>query len=140
MWQLVTDLDKCKQAPVIYLSLSGRDREACANLTKEELSTEDGVEVLLVKLRELYAKDKDQAMYEAYEKFETFRRDSTMNIRDFINEFERLNDKLKSYKIILPDPVIAYQLLKNANLPADKRSLARATLQELTYSNMKKQI
>ena len=27
MWQLVTNLDKSKQAPVIYLSLSGRDDE-----------------------------------------------------------------------------------------------------------------
>ena len=140
MWQLVTDLDIKKQAPVIYLSLSGKARQACASLNKTQLNADDGVDVLLNKLSELYAKDKDQATYESYENFETFRRDKTMNIRDYINEFERLNDKLKSFNINLPDPVLAYQLLKNANLPSDKRDLARATISSLTFDAMKKQI
>ena len=140
LWQLVTDLPKGKQGPVIYLSLSGKARLACACLTKEQLNADDGVEILTTKLSELYAKDKDQATYEAYEKFETFRRDSNMNIRDYINEFEHLNDRLKQFKIDLPDAVLAYQLLKNANLPADKRDLARATISSLTFVHMKKQI
>ena len=140
MWQLVTDLDAKKQGPVIYLSLSGKARQACACLGKEELNADNGVATLLTKLRELYLKDKDQAMYECYEKFETFKCDSSMGIRDYINEFERLNEKLKGYQIVLPDAVLAYQLLKNANLPSEKRSLARATLTALTYDNMKKQI
>ena len=61
---------------------------------------------MLTKLRELYLKDKDQAMYECYEKFETFKCDSSMGIRDYINEFERLNEKLKGYEIVLPDPYL----------------------------------
>ena len=96
MWQLVTDLPNTKQGPVIYLSLSGKARQACASLTKDALNAQDGVKTLLDKLTELYAKDKDQAMYQAYERFETFRRNSNVTIRDYINEFERLNDKLKN--------------------------------------------
>ena len=34
----------------------------------------------------------------------------------------------------------AYQLLKNANLPKEKRDLALATVPDLTYESMKKQI
>ena len=141
LWQLVTDLDVKKQAPVIYLSLNERDRQACAVLTKEELNHENGVKALLDKIRELYAKEKNQAIYEAYENLETYRRESDMNIRDYINEFERLNNKIKTLKEApLPDPLLAYRLLKNANLSEDKRNLARATLPAFTYDNMKKQI
>ena len=43
-----------------------------------------------------------------------------MNINDYINEFEQLNQKLVTYKIELPSAVRAYQLLKNANLPKEK--------------------
>ena len=40
----------------------------------------------------------------------------------------------------LPDGVLAYRLLKSTNLTVEKQQLARATLSELTYDNMKKQL
>ena len=83
MWQLVTDIVITKQGPLIYLLLSGKARQACVNLTKEELNCDTGVETLLKKLQELYAKDKDQAAFEAYQKFQTFRCDRGMNIQDY---------------------------------------------------------
>eukprot|EP00111_Clytia_hemisphaerica_P015522 TCONS_00045814-protein len=80
MWQLVTDLAKTKQGPMLYLSLSPKVLQACATLTKEQLNVEEGLDVLITKLRELYAVSKDQAMFTAYEQFETFQRDTSMNI------------------------------------------------------------
>ena len=140
MWQLVTDLAKAKQGPVLYLSLPPKVRQTCATLTKEELNVDEGMDNLISKLRELYAVSKDQAMFTPYEQFETYQRDPNMNITEYINQFEQLNHKLKSYKIDLPSPVLAYQLLKNANLPKSKRDLARATITELKYEDMKRQI
>ena len=55
MWQLVTDLAKAKQGPVLYLSLPPKVRQACATLTKEELNVDDGLNRLITKLREFYA-------------------------------------------------------------------------------------
>ena len=55
-------------------------------------------------------------------------------------EFERLYSTLKNYKIELPTVVLCYRLLKSANLPKDRRDLARATISDLTYEAMKKQI
>ena len=63
-----------------------------------------------------------------------------MNMSDYLNEFEHLNIKLKEYKIDLPEPVLAYHLLKSANISQEKEQLARATLTELTYAGMKKQL
>ena len=60
-------------------------------------------------------------MLNAYEKFDKFKR-SNMSMKDYLNEFERLNQE-----------VIAYQVLKNAGLP-------KITCDsELTFDNMKKQ-
>ena len=140
MWKLVTDLAKSKQGPVLYLSLSSKIKLSCASLTTEVLSKDDGIDKLTEKLRELYGVSEDQATFNSYEQFETFQRPSSMSITDFINQFEQLNQKLISHKIQLPDAVLAYQLLKNANLPKEKRDLARATISELTFKAMKKQI
>ena len=140
LWRNVTDLSKEKQGPVLFLSLNGKVRQACASLSKKELNKEDGLDKLVKKLRELYCVSQDQAMYSAYEKFETFQRPETMTITEYINEFEHLNQKLVTYKITLPLAVLAHQLLKNANLPKDKHDLARATVAELTYDAMKTKI
>ena len=40
----------------------------------------------------------------------------------------------------LPDGVLAYRLLKSANISKEKQQLARATLTELTFTNMRKQL
>ena len=61
-WELVTDLPKKKQGPVVYLSLSTKVRQACAALTKEELNEDDGLSKITKKLKELYGVTEDQAM------------------------------------------------------------------------------
>ena len=52
----------------------------------------------------------------AYEKFDNFRRSDDMNIIDYINEFEQLNNQIKYFEMKLPTGVVAYKVLKNANL------------------------
>ena len=53
-----------------------------------------------------------------------------MSINDYIIEFEKQTLKLKEHKIDLPDAVLAYRLLNNANIGHEQ--LARATLAKLT--------
>ena len=75
---------------MLFLSLNGKVRQACASLSKEELNKEDGLDKFVEKLQELHCVFQDQAMYSAYEKFETFQRPETMTITEYINEFEHL--------------------------------------------------
>ena len=62
-----------------------------------EIADEDGVAKIIAKLDGLYLKDKAQSAYEAYDKFETFKRPSDMLITDFINEFEKLYRRSESF-------------------------------------------
>ena len=61
---------------------------------------------------------------------------------DLVNEFERMYDyhKLKQHKMELPDGVLAYRLPKSVHLSEQHEQLARVTLKELTYDNMKGQL
>ena len=63
-----------------------------------------------------------------------------MDINKYINAFERLYQKAKGFELALPDGVLAYRLLKSANLSSEHEQLAKATLPSLTYDNMKKQL
>ena len=47
---------------------------------------------------------------------ETFQKPKAMLLSDYVNNFEQFYQKLKKFKIEPPSAVLAYQLLKNANL------------------------
>ena len=106
--------------------------------SKKDLNSDDGVEILITKLKSLFAKDTNQAAFLANDKFESFQRHVDMNIIDFINEFERLHNNIKKYDMELPTGVFAYSLLKSVGISEEKQRLARATLSSLTYECMKK--
>ena len=63
----------------------------------------------------------------------------TMTIVDFINEFERLYNNITKYKMELPTAVLAYRLLKSADMTKDKQQLAM-TMISFSYDCMKKQL
>ena len=140
IWQLCTDLAKTKQGPAIFLTLEGQAREAVLELEVKDLGSETGVENLTKKLDSLYLKDKTQSAYEAYDAFERFKRPVEMSMTEYIIEFECLMSKTKSYGSDMSSDILAYRLLKSANLSEAHEQLARATTSDPTYDNMKSQL
>ena len=63
-----------------------------------------------------------------------------MLMSDYINEFERLMNKTKQYGITMSTYVLAYRLLKSANLSETHEQLARATTKELKYDETQLQL
>ena len=136
--QCLTDLDKKKQVPAIYLSLDEYIRNTCCDIKVKDLNSDDGVDILLCKLKSIFAKDINLAAFIAHDKFEIFKRAANMNIVDFIKEFERLYNNTKKYDMELPTGVLAYRLLKSVDISDDKQQLARATMLNFTYDDMKR--
>ena len=78
--------------------------------------------------------------YTSYDNFEKFRRPSDMSMADYVAEFERLYNKAKLYEMVLPEGILAYKFLNNANLSDTHDKLIRATMTDLTYNSMKNQV
>ena len=140
IWQYLTDLDKKNQGPAIYLSFDENIRKTCCDIKVKDLNGDDGVDILLCKLKSPFAKDISQTTIIAYGKFEIFKRPANMNIVDFMEEFERLYNNIKIHDMELSTGVLAYRLLKSADISEDKQQLARPTMSSFTYNDMKKQL
>ena len=67
-----------------------------------KLTDKDGVKNVISKLDTLYLKDTNQSAYAAYENFEHFQLSPGMNMKDFINEFEGLYNKIRLFNMKLP--------------------------------------
>ena len=63
-----------------------------------------------------------------------------MSISDFINEFEGLLIETKQYGSNMSLVILAYQLLKTANLSEYYEWLTRAAIPELNYNFVKTQL
>ena len=140
LWAICSKVDKKEQAPSVTFSLEGRAKEAALELSLEDLNAENGLSNLIEKHDALFLKDENQRTYVAYEEFESYSRPTDMIIDNYISNFERLYNKVKAFQIELPDPVLAYRLLKSANLPQRKMELVRATIGSLGYKEMMAQL
>lgn len=47
IWQCLTDLDKKRQGPTIYLSLNHNERKTCSDTKVKDFDRADGVNILI---------------------------------------------------------------------------------------------
>ena len=86
-----TNLEPGKQGQAIVLSLQGEAQDAILELDTTVISGTDGVNKIIERLNRLYKKDELTEKYNALESFETYKRNSSTSIRDFLTEFEKLS-------------------------------------------------
>ena len=122
------------------MSVVGKAREAILELVTAVLNSEDGMKNLYEKLDTLFLEDINQSAFRAYETFESYRRPPGTSLEDFLIDFGRHVAKLKDFNILLPEPVLAFKVLKSASLTPDDEKLVKATVGELTLSPMSGQL
>ena len=135
VWKLFTATEKKKIGPAVYLTLTGRAREAVRDLKPADIGKETGLEEIIVKLDAVYLKDENTHAYVAFK--ESFKRASGENFSEFIAKYKHLYHKLTQYKMDLTEGVQAFFSLNAANMTEENEKLARTTAGKLTYSDMK---
>ena len=140
LWERCTNVARDARAPAVALMLEGAAQAAVIKIPIDTLASDEGMEELLKKLDKLFQEDIDQITYSVYDNFEKFRKTDGMSMTEYLVEFELLYDKAKEYNNVLTEPVLAYRLLKGANLSEHKQELARATCAKWTYETLKVQL
>ena len=139
IWSEFTTLDKNKQGMAVFLSLKGADQEAVLELPTDQIKGEHGLNNVLARLDKLYVKDETLEKYKALEDFESYRRSAQTPINEFILQFEKKYHRIKSYGTVISDDLLAFRLLKSANLPTADEKLAKGTA-ALKFDPMKEQL
>ena len=141
IWCRFTDMDADRQGGALFLTLSGKPRECVlAEVSGEKIASAKGVAEITAALDKLFLKDASQSAFAAFGDFIKYRRPTGTPISDFLIEFNLKYNKIKSYNMALPEGVLAYCLLTCANLPEDQDQICRATVNTLTYEEMRGQI
>ena len=86
----------------------------------KDVNSENGVDILVNKLKSLIAKDIIRQVIWPMINLKLLR-PIDMSMVDFINEFERVYNNIKKYEMELPSGVLANRLLKSAEISEDKQ-------------------
>ena len=142
VWQLLKSATDIEEGPLLFRALSGKAKEAANELSIAEIGAKDGLKSILDKLDTLYEAEKNQRIYTELEGSEKFKRSSSMTMKDYLIEFERRHAKLKNDNSVYPDGVLAYKVLRGANLSSDHANLCKVTIDtgKWSYANVKAQI
>ena len=141
IWSDFTELDAVKQGGAVFLTLTGKAQQTVrASVSRDKLKAQDGLNAVLVCLDKLYLKDETSSSFAAFEDFVSYRRPSDTSIQDFLIEFNLKQSRCASHKLKLPDGVLAYYLLKCANLSDEQANICKATCGSLTLTDMQRQI
>ena len=139
IWAKLTDVPKAKQGLALQFACKNDKRihETVVNLPSASVECDEGLNNVIKALDDLFKKDKTEVAYQAYEKFENFRRQGDQKMFDFLHEFDSLLQKTEAQGTTMSDDLKAYRLLKASNLSETQQHIIRATVDEFKYKNVK---
>ena len=127
-WEKVTDVKDTKRSIVVALSLpeneeSGIRERVFDELDLNDLNKENGLEILVTFMDGLLGKDDLADSLGKFEDFEEYKREPDQSMADFISKYDQKHNKLIKLKMGLPPAIVAFMLLKKANLTKAERML-----------------
>lgn len=150
-WREVTDLRKEKQGVVIALSLPKNDKtqireKVFDQISIDDLKKEDGLDILIAFLDKHLKKDDLADSLEKFGEFEDFQRKDGMTISEYIASFDSRYRKIEKLKMTLPPEILAFKLLRKANISKEETMLVltgmnyanKSTLYEEAMNSLKK--
>ena len=142
IWLLIKVAQPEEQGPLVHRTLTGKSKAACRDLTVTQIGSANGLKLIRERLDKLYLGEQNLRIYNALDSFEKFKRPSNMTVSDFIFEFESLHAVINDHKCQYPDGVLAYKLIKAANLSTENERLCRATVAtgEFSYTTVVEQL
>ena len=126
VWVRITCLPKESQGGAILMTLDGEAEDAVLELTEDELTGADGVKKITDKLDGIFKKNETQEKFEALDSFETYCRPHHVSINDFVIEFDKRFNKTKKRGTTMSDDLLAYRLIKSANLSEQDEKMVKA--------------
>ena len=97
-----------------------------------------GVSKIIERLDKIYLQDTLIKKYEALDSFENYKRPHDVSVSEYILEFDKRYLRTKNLGTQMSDDLLAYRLLRNANLGDQYTKLVKAT-SKLEYEVMKQQ-
>lgn len=150
-WREVTELRREKQGVAIALTLPKNDKtkireKVFDQISIDDLKKDDGLDTLIAFLDKHLKKDDLADSLAKFGEFEDFQRTDGMTISEYIASFDARYRKIEKLKMTLPPEILAFKLLRKANISNEETLLVltgmnyanKSTLYEEAMDSLKK--
>ena len=141
-WEILTTLDDSKRGLKLAVTIRCKviSAELFSRLTVTEMNVAGSVKVLIKELDKICLANTVEGVFTAIEKLECFKRGESMSIVKYLDEFTGMKRMVEECmprgengaKKDCSDSILAYRLMKHANLVESEELMVRAHLTELT--------
>ena len=136
IWAKITSVSPLNQGGAILMTLDGEAEDKVLELDEDKILCENGITNIITQLDQIYKKNSTVEKFEALDNFETYRRPSDTAMSEFLIEFDKRKNKTQSLGTEISDDLLAYRLIKAANLSDSDERVVKATVQ-LNYTEVR---
>ena len=121
MWQFVTDVDKKKQGPLVWMSLP---KDEPSNIKQfindsigiDNLSKDDGIDKLIEAMKKAFQQEGEIEAFSKWKEFDKVRRKEGEDVQTFVNRFNTAYNAIAKKNITIPNSTRSFILVQKASI------------------------
>ena len=107
MWALVTEVEKKKQGPLVWMSLPKNDPSNIKQFINDsigvtDLSKDDGIDKLIEAMKKAFKEEGEIEAFSKWKEFDKVRRKEGEEVRTFVNRFNTAYNAISRKQITIP--------------------------------------
>ena len=143
IWRNISPLPPEQNAYHLLLHMSDAARKVCLSVGKDAVGSSDGVEAIMEILRNRFAPDKVDCVFQDIYKFSNFKR-TTQDMDTYLLDFEMLRHRAEARFDMgtgFPDEFVSVLCITNASLSKNEKRLVIASVgSSLSFGNVAAQM
>ena len=107
MWALVTEVDKKKQGPLVWMSLPKNDPSNIKQFINDsigvaDLNKDDGIDKLIQAMKKAFQEEGEIEAFTKWKEFDKVKRKEGEEVRTFVNRFNTAYNAISKKQITIP--------------------------------------
>ena len=136
MWALVTEVDKKKQGPLVWMSLPKDDPSNIKQFINDsigvaDLNKDDGIDKLIQAMKKAFQDESEIEAFTKWKEFDKVKRKEGEEARTFVDRFNTAYNVISKKQIKIPPSTRSFILVQKASITEE---LERMVIHKIDFS------
>ena len=119
MWQFVSEVEKKKQGPLVWMSLPKNDpsnikQSISDSIGIADLSKDDGMDKLITAMKKAFQEEGEIEAFTKWKQFDKIKRKEGEDVKTFVNRFNTAYNAIVKKQITIPASTRSFILVQKA--------------------------
>ena len=121
MWTIVTEVEKKKQGPLVWMSLPKNEPSNIKQFINDsigvaDLNKDDGIDKLIEAMKKAFQQEGEIEAFAKWKEFDRVKRKEGEDVRTFVNQFNTAYNAISKKQITIPVSTRSFILVQKAGI------------------------